>query len=155
MKLSDHFTLSELTKSSTALRLGIKNAPNEEEIARLRLVCIGILEPVRKHFGVPFSPSSGFRCSDLNTYIGSRNTSQHVKGEAVDIEVPGVPNADLAAWISSTLPFDQLILEHYQVGVPHSGWVHVSLKATGNRQLALTYDGSRYMPGLMLNPSKI
>jgi zinc D-Ala-D-Ala carboxypeptidase len=152
IKLSDNFTLPELTKSAIAARVGIKNEPQAAAIECLKVVCIGILEPVRKHFKIPYSPSSAFRSSELNAYIGSNSTSQHCKGEAVDIELPGIANADLAVWIAKTLPFDQLILEHYQIGVPNSGWVHVSLKTYGNRQQALTFDGHKYMPGIFSNP---
>jgi len=148
-KLTDHFTLEEVTKSATADRLGIKNIPNADETNSLILVCMAILEPVRKKYKIPFSPNSGFRCQELNKAIGSKPTSQHTKGQAVDIEVPGVSNYDLAAWISETLMYDQIILEHYRLGEPNSGWVHVSLKQYDNRQNSLTYNGGRYLAGLM------
>ena len=78
MKLSEHFSLSELTKSSTAERKGISNEPDEEAIENLILVCDQILEPVRNHYGKPFVPNSGFRCLELNRAIGSSDKSQHV-----------------------------------------------------------------------------
>ena len=90
MKLSDHFSLSELTKSSTAERQGIANDPSEAEIENLILVCDNILEPVRNHYGIPFIPNSGFRCLELNRAIGSSDKSQHTMGKAVDFEVPGM-----------------------------------------------------------------
>ena len=148
-KLSDHFTLYELTKSATAERLGIQNIPQADEISSLMLICVSILEPVRKKYGIPYSPNSGFRCQKLNTAIGSKPTSQHTKGQAVDIEVPGIANYDLASWICETLMFDQIILEHYKLGEPNSGWVHVSLKQYDNRQQALTFNSGRYLQGLM------
>lgn len=149
MRITDNFILSEFTKSQTAARLGIDNTPGDADIRALTLVSIAILEPVRKHFGVGFSPNSGFRCQELNSAIGSKPTSQHTKGEAVDIELPGISNYDLAAWIGNTLMFDQIILEHYKLGVPDSGWVHVSLKQYENRQSALTYSGGRFLQGLI------
>jgi hypothetical protein len=71
--------------------------------------------------------------------VGGSSRSQHCKGEAADIEVPGTPNAELAEWIRDNLEFDQLILEFYTSGVPDSGWVHVSYKTDGtNRKSILT-----------------
>lgn len=148
--LSDHFTLEELTRSSIATRHGIDNTPPSDVVDRLTLVCVGILEPLRKNFKIPFAPNSGYRCLELNTLIGSKSTSQHVKGEAVDIELPGISNGDLAMWIYNYVPFDQLILEHYKSGDPTSGWVHVSLKARGNRGIANTFDGRRFLTGLRI-----
>ncbi len=144
MHLSDHFTLEELCKSHTAQRLEIDNSvdPETEDgrqvLIDLRRVCERILEPVRAHFGVPFAPSSGSRCLDLNRALKSRDTSQHVKGQAVDIEVPGIANFDLATWIRDNLEFDQLILEFYTPGEPASGWVHCSNVENGNRGEVLT-----------------
>jgi zinc D-Ala-D-Ala carboxypeptidase len=101
-------------------------------------LCENVLEPVRQHFGKSFSPSSGFRSEELCVKIGSKTTSQHAKGEAVDFEIPGVDNKELAYWIVDNLDFDQLILEYYKPGVPDSGWVHVSFKGEGNRNEVLT-----------------
>ena len=137
-KLSTHFSLRELVRSDTATRLGIDNTPDEETIECLRFVSSQLLEPVREHFGVPFSPNSGFRCLELNRALKSKDTSQHIKGEAVDIEVPGVSNFDLADWLRGNVEFDQLILEFYTVGDPWSGWVHVSARASENRGQVLT-----------------
>lgn len=136
-KLSANFTLEELCKSQTASRLGINNMPRGQNkdkiIANLRRVCKVVLQPVRDHYGVPFSPSSGYRSPKLNKAIGSKSTSQHIKGEAVDFEVPGVPNAELADWVEKNVKFDQLILEFHKPSDPSSGWVHCSVKASGNR----------------------
>jgi hypothetical protein len=78
--------------------------------------------------GGPLRINSGYRSLALNRAIGSKDTSQHRRGEAADIELPGGPsNAELARWIlASDLPFDQLILEAHRAGDPRSGWVHVS-----------------------------
>ena len=145
MQLSDHFTLSELTKSSTAERRGIDNEPGPSEIENLILVCDQILEPVRNHYGIPFAPNSGFRGLELNQAIGSSNTSQHVKGEAVDFEVPGIPNKDVALWVMENCEFDQLILEFYKEGIPDSGWVHCSYTLDrDNRKSARVFDGKTW-----------
>jgi len=138
MRLSDHFTLAEFTKSQTADRHDIDNTPDDAQTERLKILCENVLEPVREHFGKSFSPSSGFRSEELCVKIGSKTTSQHAKGEAVDFEIPGVDNKELAYWIVDNLDFDQLILEYYKPGVPDSGWVHVSFKGEGNRNEVLT-----------------
>ena len=144
MRLSKHFTLQELIKSSTAERRGIKNVPGRTEIDSLTLVCENILEPVREHYGVPMAPSSGYRCLELNQAIGSGDTSQHVKGQAVDFEIPGVPNRDLANWIMENVDYDQLILEFYKKEDPNSGWVHCSYVNEENRKKALCFDGKNW-----------
>jgi len=136
MKLSAHFSLSELTKSATALRHGIDNTPNPAQIENLRLLCEKVLEPVRANYHRSMTPSSGFRCLELNRRIGSKDSSQHTRGEAVDFEVAGVDNLDLFNWIRDNLKYDQLILEFYKPGIPSSGWCHVSYKRTGNRNMA-------------------
>ena len=145
MQLSDHFTLSELTKSSTAERLGIANEPGSTEVESLIMVCDKVLEPVRNHYGIAFAPNSGFRCLELNQAIGSSDNSQHVAGEAVDFEVVGVPNKDTALWVMDNCDFDQLILEFYKEGVPDSGWVHCSYTINGdNRKSARVFDGKNW-----------
>ena len=126
MKLSPHFTLAEMTKSQTALRLGLDNNPSQQEIKSLTTLCVEVLEPVRAEFKRPVIISSGFRAPAVNAAIGSRSTSQHCKGEAADIEIPGVDNFAVYTWLGETVAFDQLILEFYTDGEPMSGWVHVS-----------------------------
>lgn len=149
MKLSPHFTLGELIHSDKAVELGIDNTPPDEVIERLKIVCCRILEPVRDHFHTAFKPSSGFRCPELNKAIGSGNTSQHIRGEAVDFEVPGISNYDLATWISTNLIYDQLILENYTPGIPSSGWVHCSIVSGKNRMQCLTIKGKSRQVGLI------
>jgi len=134
MMLSEHFSLSELTKSSTAVRMGIKNKPGEGAVESLTQLCENILEPVRNHYGVPFVPNSGFRGLDLNRAIGSSDKSQHVTGNAVDFEVPGVDNKIVALWVKENCDFDQLILEFYKEEDPASGWVHCSYDAKKPRR---------------------
>ena len=125
MNLSRNFTLSELIKSDTAIRKGINNNPNSEQIEKLKALCENILQPVRDHFG-RVKVTSGFRSVELCTAIGSSANSQHAKAEAADFECPGVDNAELADWIHKNLPYDQLILEFYTPGEPNSGWIHCS-----------------------------
>ena len=125
MKLSRNFTLQELIKSDTAIRKGIDNNPNADQIEKLKTLCENILQPVRDHFG-RVKVTSGYRSEELCLAIGSSVNSQHAKAEAADFEVMGTDNAELADWIKQNLEFDQLILEYYTVGEPNSGWIHCS-----------------------------
>jgi hypothetical protein len=126
MNLSANFSLKELTKSDAATRLGIDNQPDDETIDNLKMLCEKVLQPVRDHFGKSVTVNSGFRSSETNQAIGGSKSSDHVKGQAADIEIPGVANAELAQWIMDNLDYTQLILEFYTQGIPDSGWVHVS-----------------------------
>lgn len=148
LSISEHFTYREVIRSQTAERRGISNNPSEVELKRIRAVAKNILEPVRVHYGKPFSPSSWYRSPALSIAIGSSEYSQHCKGEAVDFEVPGVDNRTLAEWIAENLEFDQLILELYKKGQPNSGWVHCSyVEDRPNRKEILWYDGKIYRRG--------
>ena len=148
MKLSKHFSLEELCKSQTATRLGINNlAKDENVITNLKKICENILEPIRENYGIPFSPNSAYRSPKLNNAVGSSHKSQHLKGQAVDIEIPSIDNYELAQWIRNNLDFDQLILEFYN-GEPSSGWVHVSF-AEENRKQLLTFNGKDWNSGLV------
>ena len=138
MRLSKNFTLQEFTKSQTALRMGIDNTPEGEHLEAAKALFENVVQPIREHFG-PTVINSGYRGPALNEAVGGSSKSQHCKGEAADIECPGVPNADIAQWIVDNLDFDQVILEFYTPGIPDSGWVHVSYKAEGdNRKSILT-----------------
>jgi hypothetical protein len=152
MKISEHFSLQELTKSQTGERLGIDNLPSDAHLASLTLLCERVLEPIRAHYGRPITINSGYRGQKLNKAVGGAATSQHCNGEAADIEIAGVANGDLANWIETNLDYDQLILECYKRGVPDSGWVHVSYKPAGNRkqELAASVVGGKmtYTPGI-------
>ncbi len=125
MNLTRNFTLSELTKSDTAIRKGINNNPNAEQIEKLKALCENILQPIRDHFG-RVKITSGFRSVELCEAIGSSARSQHARAEAADFECIGVDNAELADWIHQNLPYDQLICEFYTPGEPNSGWIHCS-----------------------------
>ncbi len=153
MNLTKNFTLEEMIKSETALRHGMDNTPGENEIGNLKLLCEKVLQPVRDHFGKGVKVNSGFRHPDVNAKVGGSRTSDHTRGQASDIEIPGVPNAELAEWIKDNLEFRQLILEFYTPGVPDSGWVHVSYVADDNKKEVLTAtkkDGKTvYLPGLV------
>jgi hypothetical protein len=138
MKLSKNFSLKEMTKSQTALRRGIDNEPDNDTIDSLRILCENVLQPVREHFGKPVTINSGYRSPELNSAIGGSKTSDHCKGMAADIEIPGISNYEIADWIESNCDFRQLILEFYTPGVPDSGWVHVSYNIEDNDKKVMT-----------------
>ena len=149
VKLAPDFTLAELTKSQIALRRGIDNKPDETESSALRTLARAVLQPVRNRFRAPVVISSGFRCLALNRAIGSKDTSQHLRGEAADFEVLGHANAEVAAWIRANLEFDQLILEYWSAGEPNAGWIHCSyVNPGGNRRQTLTIAAAGVSTGL-------
>lgn len=86
MKLTDNFTLEELTKSSTADRFNIKNEPTKEGISKLKALCETILQPIRNEYGKPIIITSGYRCPELNKMVHGAKNSQHIKYEAADIK---------------------------------------------------------------------
>jgi len=134
MKLSENFSLVELTKSQTAERKGIDNTPSTEHQENLKRLCESILQRVRDHFGRVVSVSSGYRSEELCLAIGSKTTSQHAKGEAADFEIFGISNKELADWIHYKINYDQLILEYWKEEDPNSGWVHCSYSQNHNRK---------------------
>ena len=139
MRISKNFTLKELTKSSTGERLGIDNSVQDQQtLINLCALTHNILQNVREEHGRT-TVNSSFRCLDLNRAIKSGDNSQHVKGEAADIECPSLNNFRLANWIATNLDYDMVLLEFYTKGIPDSGWVHVSFRADGsNRKKQLT-----------------
>lgn len=138
MKLSANFSLKEFTKSQTAIRHGIDNNPQDEHLDNAKELFANVMQPVRDEFGST-TITSGYRSPALNAKIGGSSRSQHSKGEACDFECSKASNLEVAEWIQDNLDFDQLILEFFVPGDPHSGWVHCSYKADGsNRKQVLT-----------------
>lgn len=146
MKLSNNLSLYEVTRSSTAKRRGINNTPGTEAMSNLKNIADNIFQPIREYFGVPIYVSSGFRSKELNKAIGSRSTSDHCTGCALDIDMDGrdqisseigkeVTNADVFYYILYNLPFNQLIWEFGTDDNP--AWVHVSLRPSKNRNQVL------------------
>jgi len=134
VQLSKNLSLREATKSITALRLGIDNTPEEYEIKNLERIAYGIFQPLRDHFDTPIAVTSGYRSKELNEAIGGSRYSQHITGEALDLDAHvygGVSNAELFEFIATRLEFDQLIWEFGDDEEP--AWVHVSLKRDENR----------------------
>lgn len=129
MNLSDHFTLEELTFSQIALRRGLANTPNEDQIDHLRLLCENVLEPARSFLGGnPIIITSGFRSKALNKIIGGAVDSVHPEGLAADIHVPEWKIEDVfdALRIAQKIVYDQIILEC-------NAWVHISNPRPGVR----------------------
>ena len=124
--ISQHITYSEATRTSAK----IDNTPNAQQLEAMRLIAENVFEPLRAMIGVPIYITSFFRSEKVNATIGGRKSSQHCKGEAMDIKLPG-RNKELFETIRDHLPFDQLI---YEFGTDREpAWVHVSYKAIGNR----------------------
>ena len=132
MKLSKNLSLSEFTHSNTAKRRGIDNTPKTVHLEAAKELAEHIFQPIREHFGKPIFISSGYRSDELNEAIGGSKTSQHSKGEAIDIDMDdrkGPENEDVFHYIRENLPFDQLIWEFGDSKRPD--WVHVSYKKGG------------------------
>jgi hypothetical protein len=133
-QISKHLTLEELTYSATAIKLGIVNVPNQLQTENLKTLALKVFEPVREHFGVPIHISSGYRIMNLNQALNGSITSQHCKGEAIDIDMKGdkVSNAQIFHWIKDNLKYDQLIWEFGDKKNPD--WVHVSYTKENRQQ---------------------
>lgn len=134
--ITPHLSLEECIKSGTASRLGISNMPPQKAIDNLRLAASKVFEPIRLHFGVPIFVSSAYRSPALNKAIGGSSTSQHMEGEAFDIDMDGrggkVTNAMIFQYIKDNLEFDQLIWEFGTDTNPD--WVHVSYETSGKQR---------------------
>jgi zinc D-Ala-D-Ala carboxypeptidase len=134
MRLSKNFVLSEITRSSTAARLGINNGPDKEHLQNIQYLITQIIQPMRDDLG-PIRISSGYRSPVLNSTIGGSNKSQHCKGQALDLqfwEGGKMNNKKIYDWIiDSGLEFDQMINEF------DFAWIHLSLKIEGNRKQIL------------------
>ena len=149
MNLSKHFKLEEMTKSQIATRHGITNIPGAGEVKNLENICYEILEPVRAKFEMPVIINSGYRSLEVNRKLGSSDSSQHTKGQAVDFEINGIANIKVAHWIKDNCDFDQLILEFYDPKEKNGGWIHCSYNEKGvNRKQVLVFDGKSYENGL-------
>jgi zinc D-Ala-D-Ala carboxypeptidase len=137
-RISKHISGKEAVHSNTASANKIDNTPDEKQLESMRLVAKMIFEPVREHFGVPIGISSFFRSVELNKRIGGSKTSQHCKGEAIDMDADiyrRVDNVNIFNYIKENLDFDQLIWEYGTKENP--AWVHCSYKAKGNRKKIL------------------
>ena len=135
MRLSKNFTLSEITKSNTAKRLGIDNAPNQEHLNNMQILIRDLIQPMRDKLG-PIRISSGYRSPELNRAIGGSTKSQHCKGQALDLQFwkkGEMCNKEIYDWVlKSGIEFDQMINEF------DFAWIHISLRPDGkNRKMVL------------------
>lgn len=140
MNVSEHITLEMLTKSQTATRNHIEEQfnPPADIIGKLTDLSINVIEKLLVMFPT-LNISSGYRCERLNPLIGGANSSQHTKGEAVDLEISGKSNIEIArAVIHARIPYDQMIIEGGTMEKP--AWVHVSYRMGGNRYEILRAD---------------
>ena len=138
IQLSEHFKLSEFTKSITAERLGIDNKPGYEEVLAMRHLCREVLEPLRQHYGKPIRITSGYRCEELNRAVGGVGRSQHMLGEAADLSVPNEQVArEWFQWIAHHTDFDQMLFEHSSR--MRNRWLHLSCRwdRRRNRHMAI------------------
>lgn len=141
MKLSKNLSLSEVIKSNTATRKGIDNSPTRKHLDNLQYISVNVFQRIRDHFKKPIYISSGYRSKALNKAIGGSKTSQHCKGEALDIDNDhrnSVSNKQIFDYIKDNLDFDQLINEE------NYKWVHVSYKKSGNRKQVLDMNNGKY-----------
>jgi hypothetical protein len=129
-------SLKELLFSETATRLGIDNTPTDQVLINLQTLIYEVIEPIINQFG-DIKITSGYRSPELCKAIGSSTTSQHTLGQAVDCEVIGVPNKELADWVVKNLTYDQVILEFWKPEEINSGWVHISYNKSNNRKMYL------------------
>ena len=124
--ISEHISYKEGTNSITAIRRGINNTPNDEQLANMELIADKMFEPLREWVGGPIKINSFFRSPELNTAIGGSSKSQHCNGQAIDIDdtFHKATNAEMYHWIKENLDFDQMIWEFGDDDNPD--WVHVS-----------------------------
>jgi zinc D-Ala-D-Ala carboxypeptidase len=134
MKISNYITIEQACKSETAIRKGIENVPNDEQLEAMRLLCEKVYDPLCKTIGRALPVTSFFRSIKLNKAIGGSSTSQHCKGEAVDIDCDGtnISNKTIFELLKAEFEFDQLINEFPDAN-GNPAWVHVSWSKNGNR----------------------
>lgn len=148
-RISDHISYKEAVFSETAERHEIDNTPTDPELSNMRAVAKAVFEPIRCQAGIPIRINSFFRCAELNTLIGGSRSSQHCKGEAMDISSykPEVfCNAEIFFFIKDNLDFDQIIWEYGDDAEP--AWVHVSYRSDGHnrKQVLIKRKGQPYLP---------
>lgn len=126
--ISEHITLHEATHSDTAVKKGLKNIPNAEQLENMKQVAVMCFEPVRKWYGKPLTINSFFRSPEVNKAVNGSKTSDHLKGNSIDLDAGSrAENLKLFNWMKSNLIFDQLIWEN------DGEWIHVSFRKGGNR----------------------
>lgn len=137
MKLSENVTIAEFEVTST----GLPNKMNAAQIEAAKLLCEKVFQPLRTHVGKPIKINSGFRSAAVNKAVKGSSTSQHCKGEAMDLDLH---DKALFIWIIENLDFDQAIFEGGTEN--EAGWFHISYKKSGNRKQALRMTNGKYSP---------
>jgi len=143
MKLSKNLSLNEVTRSDTATRLGISNEPTQQHLQNLKKIAKEIFQPVRDHFNEPIYISSGYRSKALNKVLGGSKTSQHCKGQALDLDQDyrntNVTNKQVFDFIRENLEFTQLINEN------NYSWVHVGYDSNNLKNEVLELKNGKYI----------
>lgn len=129
MKISEHISYDEAVLSPTAIRNGIDNTPNEQQLHDMQQLAENIFEPLRKLYGKPIKINSFFRSAKLNKLVGGSATSQHAKGQAIDITGGNKAENKKLFELAKTLDFDQLINEY------DFSWVHISYSTKNRKQI--------------------
>lgn len=129
MKISEHISYDEAVLSPTAIRNGIDNMPNEQQLHNMQQLAENIFEPLRKMYGKPIKINSFFRSDKLNKLVGGSPTSQHAKGQAIDITGGNKAENKKLFELAKTLDFDQLINEY------DFSWVHISYSTKNRKQI--------------------
>ena len=130
--ISKHISFAEATQSPTAAKLGINNNPDKAQLEAMILVAEKCFEPLRTWYNKPIKVNSFFRSDLLNRAVKGSLTSQHKKGEAIDLDAGSKEeNKKLFDWIKANLDFDQLLNEY------NYSWVHISYSKTKNRKQIL------------------
>lgn len=146
MNISKHITYAEAIKSQQAVRMRLSNEPTPEHLDNMKYLAENIFEPLRAHFGKPIAVTSFYRSEVVNRAIGGSLTSQHLQGEAMDIDAQvfgGLTNAEVFNWIRQNCKFDQLIKEEGTLEEPD--WIHVSLtRRRPNRMQCLRMSKGKY-----------
>jgi hypothetical protein len=146
MNISKHITYAEAIKSQQAIRMRLSNEPTPEHLDNMKYLAENIFEPLRKHFKKPIAVTSFYRSELVNRAIGGSLASQHLQGEAMDIDAQvfgGLTNAEVFEWIKANCTFDQLIKENGTINEPD--WIHVSLtRRRANRMQCLRMSNNKY-----------
>lgn len=131
-KIVKHLSYHEATYSATAKRLGIDNTPTAEHLENIKAIAENIFTPLRSFTDSPIIITSFYRCPELNRAIKGASSSQHTKGEAIDLKSSVLSNKVIFDFIKNNLDFDQLI---WEFGTEHAPqWVHVSFKRYGDNR---------------------
>lgn len=133
-RISTHISWNEATKSSTAIKFGIDNTPGARELKNMKELAEAIFEPIRNHFGIPIKIEAFFRCRALNNKVSKSQNSQHIFGEAIDLDddFGGLKNSDIFYFVVKNLEWDQIVWEYGDKENP--AWVHISYKKGANRK---------------------